>query len=143
MELEGKLWKNKKLWMAHIPALGLVTQSATRQTTLENIQASVKELVHFYFPSEAGQELKITLCSYPKGIIGVAMADLKLLLALSLRRQREQSGLTIREVAHRLGSKSPNAYAQYERGKIRISLDKFEQLLQAANPKRKSFLRIS
>lgn len=43
------------------------------------------------------------------------------MLALSLRRQREKSGLTIREAAERLGSKSPNAYAQYEKGRIRIS----------------------
>ena len=36
------------------------------------------------------------------------------MLALSLRRQREKSGSTVREASERLGSKSPNAYAQYE-----------------------------
>ncbi len=64
------------------------------------------------------------------------------MLALSLRRQREKSCLTIREAAERLGSKSPNAYAQYEKGRIKISLDKYESLLQAANPCQTSRLRI-
>ncbi len=39
-------------------------------------------------------------------------------MALSLRKQREKSGLTIREVSERLGVKSLNAYAQYEKGKL-------------------------
>ena len=42
----------------------------------------------------------------------------------------------------RLGSKPPNSYAQYEKGKINISLDKYEQLLYAANPLRHSILRV-
>jgi hypothetical protein len=143
MELEGKLWKHKKLWIAEVPALGVLTQNLSRKAALDTILESVKQLVLFHFPYEDPETIDISLRHYPKGLIGVAMTDNKLLLALSLRRQREQSGLTIREAAQRLGSKSPNAYAQYERGKIRISLDKFERLLQAANPYRKSFLRIT
>ncbi len=143
MELEGKLWKNKKLWIAEVPTLGILTQNLSKKAALDTILESVKQLVLFHFPLETPQTIDISLRHYPKGLIGIAMTDNKLLLALSLRRQREQSGLTIREAAQRLGSKSPNAYAQYERGKIRISLDKFERLLQAANPYRKSFLRIT
>ena len=67
----------------------------------------------------------------------------KILLAISLRRQREKSGSTVREVSKRLGSKSPNAYAQYERGRTGISLDKYEQLLMAANPFESRRLRIA
>lgn len=142
MELEGKLSKNRKRWLAEIPALGISTESPTRKAALDSIQNTVKQLVAFYFPTEVDQH-DIDVHYYPKGVIGITMTDNKLLLALSLRRQREQSGLTIREAALRLGSRSPNAYAQYERGKIRISLDKFERLLQAANPNRKSYLRIT
>lgn len=79
---------------------------------------------------------------YKKGIIGITTIDNKLILALSLIRQREMSDSTVREAAERLGSKSPNAYAQYEKGKVRISLDKYEQLLYAANPSRNRQLRI-
>jgi len=63
-------------------------------------------------------------------------------MAFSLKRQREISGSTIQEVAERLGSKSPNSYAQYEKGKIRISLEKYEQLLEAANPIHPPMLRV-
>jgi transcriptional regulator with XRE-family HTH domain len=66
----------------------------------------------------------------------------KLLFALSLRKQREKSGLTIREASQRLGSKSPNSYAQYEKGKTRISLDQYEKLLHAANPYQHRSLKI-
>jgi transcriptional regulator with XRE-family HTH domain len=63
-------------------------------------------------------------------------------MALSLIRQREKSGSTVREAAQRLGSTSPNSYAQYEKGKTRISLDHYEKLLQAANPQKHSLLRV-
>jgi transcriptional regulator with XRE-family HTH domain len=53
----------------------------------------------------------------------VSANNSKLLLALSLRKQREKSDLIIREVSERLGSKSPNSYAKYEKGKTKISLD--------------------
>lgn len=143
MELEGQLWKQSNRWIAQIPALGVSTERPTKKAALDEIQNTLKQLVVFYFPAEIEEEIDIDVRYYPNGIFGITMKDNKLLLALSLRRQREQSGLTIREAAQRLGSRSPNAYAQYERGKIRISLDKFERLLQAANPKRKSYLRIT
>lgn len=84
----------------------------------------------------------MTVTDYKKGIIGITSNDTKLLLALSLRKQREKSGCTVREVAERLGSKYPNAYAQYEKGRTKISLENYERLLQAANPFRHSVLRI-
>lgn len=43
------------------------------------------------------------------------------------------SGLKIQEVSEKMGSKSPNDYAQYEKSKINISLE-YEQLLIAVNP---------
>ena len=143
MELEGKFWKNKKKWVVEVPTLGVIVESHSKKSALEDIQITLKDLVLAHFPSENNGRIDIIVSHYPRGVLGIGMTDNKLLLALSLRRQREQSGLTIREAAQRLGSRSPNAYAQYERGKIRISLDKFERLLEAANPYRKSYLRIT
>ena len=77
-----------------------------------------------------------------KNIFGVKASNNNLMLSFSLIRQRELSKSTVREVAERLGSKSPNAYAQYERGKMRITLDQYERLLQAANPERPLILRV-
>jgi transcriptional regulator with XRE-family HTH domain len=79
---------------------------------------------------------------YKNKTIGITSNNNSLVLALSLRRQREKSNSTVRQASARLGSKSPNAYAQYERGKTRISLDQYERLLQAVNPKQNFHLRV-
>ena len=55
-------------------------------------------------------------------------------MSLLLRRQRERSGLSLAEAAARLGAKSRNAYARYERGTSVPTLDKLTELLQAVAP---------
>lgn len=67
-------------------------------------------------------------------------SDDKLLFALGLKRQRLRSVSTIRDVSKRLKSKSPNAYARYERAQVRPSLEKYAELLHAANPNRRPLL---
>jgi hypothetical protein len=98
------------------------------------IKDAIKELMHSYFKDEFLEELKIRVSSDGKETIVVTSNDTKLFLALALRRQREKSGSTIKEAAGRLGSKSPNAYAQYEKGFTNITVEKYEELLEAANP---------
>lgn len=142
MELEGKVWKNKRQWLIEVPSLDIMTQAYSKKEALLMIRDAVVELVLSYFKNQVGEDFDVKVKDYKKGIIGIITTDNSLILALSLRRQREKSGSTIREAAERLGSKSPNAYAQYEKGRIRISLDKYESLLQAANPSQHSRLRI-
>ena len=142
MELEGKIWKDKKNWFVEVPSLDVMTQGKSRKDALNMICDAIIELVHCYFESGIRKKFDVTLNDYHKGIVGIRANDNKLLLALSLRRQREKSGSTVRQAAARLGVKSLNAYAQYERGKIRISLDQYEKLLKAANPLLHGFLRI-
>src|SRR3990167_3682906 len=107
------------------------------------IEDLVFEMAKSYFKDEVEKDFAVTVIDYKKDGIGVTASDNKLFLALSLRRQREKSGSTVREASERLGSKSPNAYAQYERGKTSISVDKYEELLTAANPFEKLRLRIA
>jgi len=134
MELEGKIWKSGKFWLVEVPCLDVMTQGKTREEALFMIGDAIKELMGSYFEKEVGKDFEITVTDYKKEGIGVSANDTKLLLAFSLRRQREISGSTVKEAAERLGSKSPNAYAQYEKGTISVSIDKFEDLLEAANP---------
>ena len=143
MEMEGKIWKDGKFWLVEIPALDAMTQGKTRKEALAMVEDLVLEMARSYFEDEAGKDFFVTAIDYKKDVIGVTANDNRLFLALSLRRQREKSGSTVREASERLGSKSPNAYAQYERGKINISLDKYEQLLLAANPSETRRLRIA
>lgn len=105
------------------------------------IEDAILEYINYFFEGEA-DGFKVQINDYKKSVIGVTSNNNKLLLALSLRKQREKSGLTIREASERLGSKSPNAFGQYEKGKIRISLDQYEKLLYAANPNQQRSLRV-
>ena len=56
------------------------------------------------------------------------------MVRLLLRRQREKSGLSLADVANRLGAKSRNAYARYERGTSVPTIEKLDELLQAVSP---------
>ena len=68
------------------------------------------------------------------GAFEVSAMDTRGLLSLVLRRQRESKGLSLAEAAARLGAKSRNAYARYERGTSMPTLDKLTELLQAVTP---------
>ena len=143
MEIEGRIFRSKGQWLAEVPSLDVMTQGESIDDALLMLKDAIVELMNSYFKEEVTQDFNVIVNVYKKGIIGLTTTDNKLMLALSLRRQREMSGSTVRQAAERLGSKSPNAYAQYEKGKVRISLDKYEQLLYAANPSRTQHLRIT
>jgi len=142
MEIEAILKKDGKFWIVEIPALDAMTQGKTRKDALFMLEDLIKEMIFTYFP-DMSQKFKIFLTDRKENIIGISSNDNRLMLALSLRKQREKSGLTVRQASRKLGSDFPNAYAQYERGKTRISLDKYEALLYAANPNTQLHLRIS
>ena len=141
MEIEGKIWKSGTTWLVEIPALDAMTQGKTRKEVVAMATDLVLEMAETYFKVKKG--FKVAVIDYKKNVIGITASDNKVLLALSLRRQREKSGSTVREVSERLGSKSPNAYGQYERGKTNIPLDKYEKLLMAASPLEKLRLKIA
>lgn len=142
MELEGKVWKSGKHWLVEVPGLDVMTQGYTKEEALEMIRDAILLLVKGYFDPDLEEGFDISVHDYKKGTIGITTTDNRILLAFSLRRQREQSGSTVREASKRLGSDSPNAYAQYEQGKTKIPLEKYASLLQAANPLRHSLLRV-
>lgn len=142
MELEGAVFKKGKIWIIAVPSLNLMTQGKTKKEALEMIVDAAMGLAECYFDAKIEAGFSIVATEHEPGIIGLSATNSKLLLALSLKRQREKSGLTVREAAARLGSSSPNAYAQYERGKTRISLEKYDQLLRAINPLRRSLIRV-
>jgi len=68
------------------------------------------------------------------GDFEVSSNDTRGMISLLLRRQRERSGLSLAEAAERLGAKSRNAYARYERGTSVPTLEKLNELLHAVAP---------
>ena len=145
MEFEGKVWKSRKdkYWLAEVPSLDVMTQGTSQKNAMHMIVDAVKELLMGYFPKESIDLLDIVVVDYKMGKMAISANDSKLLLALSLRRQRTKSGATVREVAERLGSKSPNSYSSYERGEKNFSIDSYEKLITAVNPKEHPRLRIA
>ncbi|NGX49495.1 MAG: hypothetical protein K940chlam5_01093 [Candidatus Anoxychlamydiales bacterium] len=139
MEFEGKVWKENNHWLVEITSLDLITQGKTRKEALFMLKDAVYELLQYYFKKKC----KILINEYGKDIVGISTSDSKVLLALSLRRQREKENLTVRDIVHRLKFKSPNAYSQYERGRINISLEQYEKILTAINPSSHYLFRLA
>src|SRR5271163_3546438 len=120
MELEGRIWKDGRWWIVEIPCLNITTQGKTKKDAFLMIQDAVFELMKSYF-NELNKRFKITVHDYKGDNFGLTSNDSKLLLSFLLIRQREESGLSIRDVAKRLSSKNPNSYGQYEKGTINFS----------------------
>lgn len=142
MEIQGRIWKEGKFWLVEIPSLDVMTQGKTREDAHFMIKDALFELMVSYFRDENLKDFELESIDYGKEVIAITSNNTKLLLAFSLRRLREMSGSTVKEAAERLGSKSPNAYAQYERGTTNITIEKYEELLEAANPARELRLRL-
>lgn len=142
MELEGKVWKDPDTswWLIEVSFLDVMTQAKTRKHSLEMLEDAVMELLRDSYADLLHKNFQLTINLYEDGIVGIGASDDKLLFALGLKRQRLRSGSTIRDVSKRLKSKSPNAYARYERAESRPSLEKYAELLHAANPDRRPLL---
>ena len=142
VELEGRVWKDpdSSWWLVEISFLDVMTQGKTRKDALEMIKDAVMELLHDSYADFMSKGFKLCVTLYDDGVIGMGASDDKLLFSLGLKRQRLRSGSTIRDVSKRLKSKSPNAYARYERAQVRPSIEKYAELLHAANPCRRPLL---
>lgn len=142
MELEGKVWKDpdSSWWLVEVCFLDVMTQGKTRKEALDMLSDAVMELLQDSYKDLLSPQFEVTVTFYEDDIIGIGASDDTLLFALGLKRQRLLSGSTIRDVSKRLKSKSPNAYARYERAQVRPSLEKYAELLHAANPQRRPLL---
>lgn len=126
MRFEGKVFRDGRFWLAEIPLLDALTQGRTRKQALEMIADWLETMVnrdHFHAQvhEQRGDSFEIS------------GTDPGAMIALLLRRRREASGASLRDVASRLGASSRNAYARYERGEAVPTLDKLDALLKAAS----------
>jgi helix-turn-helix protein len=127
MRFEGKLVRDGRFWLAEIPLLDAMTQGKTRVEALAMIADWLETMVN-----RPGFSADV----YPRGKseFEVSGNDVAALTALLLRRRREASGVSLREVADRLGATSRNAYARYERGEVVPTVEKLDALLKATSP---------
>ena len=136
MRFEGKLLRDGRFWLAEIPLLDAMTQGRTRKEALAMIGDWLETMV-----DRSGFHAEV----HPRGRneFEVSGSDAGAMTALLLRRRRESSGASLRDVATRLGASSRNAYARYERGDAVPTMDKLDELLKAASPELDFVIRAS
>ncbi len=127
MRLSGRVFKDGKFWIIEVPILGVVTQGYTRKEAYEMIADAIESLVN-------KKGFKVEVFPGKGEYFEIGSTDLSTLTAFLLRRQRMKQGLTLMEVAKRLGAKSHNTYARYEQGKSVPTIEKFSKLLSALSP---------
>lgn len=127
MRFEGKLVRDGKWWLAEIPLLDAMTQGKTRKEAFLMIGDWLEAMI-----DRKGFQATV----FPRGRdeFEVAGSDAAAMTALLLRRRREASGQSLRDVASRLGASSRNSYARYERGEAVPTVEKLDELLKATTP---------
>jgi hypothetical protein len=138
MKLEGRIWKSDTShhWLAEAADLDLVTEGRSRADAGAMLKDAVECLV-------AAETFEVEVVVEVSGRCTIGSNNDAQLMALLLRRLRSREGLSVREVARRLGSKSPNAYAQYETGRVAPGVDTLTRLLAALNPTFEPVLRVA
>jgi ribosome-binding protein aMBF1 (putative translation factor) len=134
MRFEGRLWKDGKFWVVEIPMLDLSTQGTTRKDAFRMARSVVEDVV-----GKSG--FKVDLQEGEKNQFSIGSDDAAELIALMLKRQRAKHGMSLMEVAERMGSKSPNAFGAYEQGKREPTLSTLEKLIRVLD--RKASLSLS
>jgi predicted RNase H-like HicB family nuclease len=129
MRFGGRMIKSGRYWAIEVPILGVFTQGRTKKEAYEMIADAIESLVN-------KEGLKVEVYPGKGEYFEVYSQDLPAMIAFLLRRQRVRHGLSLAEVADRLGGKSLNTYARYEQGKSVPTIEKFSQLLSAVSPER-------
>ena len=127
MRFEGRLVRDGKWWLAEIPLLEATTQGRTRKEALLMVGDWLETMVD-------RKGFRATVFARGKAEFEIAGSDAAAMTALLLRRRRELSGRSLREVASRLGASSRNSYARYERGDAVPTVEKLDALLKATSP---------
>lgn len=127
MRFEGRILRDGRWWLAEVPMLEAMTQGRTRKEALVMIADWLETMV-----DRKGFEAQV----YPLGPTSFEIAgnNAAAMTALLLKRRREASGTSLRDIATRLGSSSRNAYARYERGDAVPTVEKLDALLKATSP---------
>jgi hypothetical protein len=136
MELEGRVFKSGKFWLAEIPGLDYLTQGHSLKEALEMARDIVQTGI-----DKKNVVVKVTPLSKESFI--VTASDSRAMIAHMLKRLRQKHGLTVREVSKRMGSSSPNAFGSYEQGRVAPTLDKLEELIHAIDPTHSIVLKIA
>ena len=93
MRFSGKIYKDGKFWLAEIPILDLMTQGHTKKEAFEMVADMLESLVN-------KKDFKVKIFIKTKDSFEVGSLQSKYLISLLLQRKRENSGLSISQVAY-------------------------------------------
>ncbi len=127
MRFSGKIYKDGKFWLAEIPILDLMTQGRTKEEAYRMVADMLETMVN-------KEGFSVEIYKGKNGSFEVGSPEPKHMISLLLQRKREISGLSLAQVAGRLGSTSRNTYARYEQGRSVPSVEKLNELIHAVSP---------
>jgi hypothetical protein len=90
MRFYGKAYKDGKVWLAEIPLLDAMTQGHTRKEAYAMVEDLLESLAN-----QPG--FKATVHPGKHGDFEVSSTDSRILVSLFLKRQREKSGLSLKD----------------------------------------------
>jgi transcriptional regulator with XRE-family HTH domain len=123
-------------WAVEVDAIDSVTEGYTRQDAMDMLVDLIEGLIELEL-KRPGVKVRVTHLDDdgPDSFRVIIEADEPALLgALVLRHQRQAHGLTVKQVAERLGAAHHNAYTSYELGQREPSIGKFAEMLAAISP---------
>lgn len=122
--------------MAEVPVFDAMTQGRTRKEAFEMI-------ADWFVTMVDRRGFSVEIHAAGGNDFEVSSDDSRAMVSLLLQRQRQRSGLTLAQVAQRLGARSRNAYARYEQGVSVPTVEKLDELLRAIAPGRDIVVRQS
>lgn len=131
MMLIGRVAKEEGMfWSAHADLIGAFTHGESKAEAFEVLAELIESIVE-------RPGFKVTITDHPAGGDGAVLIgsnEPALFAAQVLKHQRELHGLSLADVAERLGASSRNAYARYEQGASVPTIDKLNELLRVIAP---------
>ncbi len=127
MLIEGRIVRDGRWYLAEIPLLDAVTQARTRKAVLAMAADWVRTLA-------PGDEVSVSARWIGGDRFVLNCEPAEAMIAMALRRRREAAGLSLAQVAERIGAKSRNAYARYEQGTALPTITKLAELFRAVDP---------
>ena len=127
MRFSGLVFQDGDFWLAEIPILDVMTQGHNKIEAYEMALDLVKSMID-------KKDVQVEIFKGKNGNFEIGSPDARHLVSLLLRRKRELSGLTLAQVAAKLGLASRNSYARYERGQTVPTISKLGELLRAVSP---------
>jgi predicted RNase H-like HicB family nuclease len=127
MRLAGNIARDGKFWLIEVPILDVFTQGRTKREAFKMIADAIETLVN-------KDSFKIDVYPRDGSYFEISSNDKAILTAFLLKRQRIRHGVTLEEAARRMGVKSVNAYARYEKGESIPTMSKFNALWHAVSP---------